>query len=116
RGLVEALVDAGAELQSKRRPVWTPTEPVVAAKAGATIALHPGDGPGLTVSYVLDYGRSGPIPRQAVSLELTPASFIREVAGSRTFLLEEEAAVFRAQGIGPHLTPADLLVFGPAGV
>src|SRR5262245_395682 len=65
RGFVAALIDAGIEMQPKRRPVWTATETVMAAKAGATIAFHPGDGPGLTVSYVLDYGRSGPIPRQA---------------------------------------------------
>ena len=34
---------------------------------GATIALHPGDGPGLRMSYILDYGPVGPIPRQAVT-------------------------------------------------
>jgi UDP-3-O-acyl N-acetylglucosamine deacetylase len=115
-GFVDALVDAGVELQPKRRGIWTPAKAVVAAKAGATIALHPGDDPTLRVSYVLDYGRSGPIPRQAVSAAVTPNTFARDLAGCRTFLLEEEAAVLRAQGVGPHLTPADLLVFGPAGV
>jgi UDP-3-O-acyl N-acetylglucosamine deacetylase len=116
KGFVEALVEAGIELQPKRRAVLTPTAPVVAAKAGATVAIHPGDTPALTVSYVLDYGRSGPIPRQAVSVDLMPESFTREVAGCRTFLLEEEAVVLRAQGIGPHLTAADVLVFGRFGV
>src|SRR5262249_7734434 len=83
KGFVEALVDAGIELQPKRKAVLTPTAPVVAAKAGATVALHPGTGPTLTVSYVLDYGRGGPIPRQAVSFDLTPESFARELAGCR---------------------------------
>jgi UDP-3-O-acyl N-acetylglucosamine deacetylase len=115
-GFVEALVDAGVAVQPKRRAVLTPTKTVVAAKAGATIALHPGESPTLTVSYVLDYGLGGPIPRQAVSAEVSPNSFAREIAGCRTFLLEEEAAVLRAQGVGPHLTPADVLVFGPHGV
>ena len=39
----------------------------------------------------------------------------QEVAGCRTFLLEEEATEFRRQGLGGRLTPADLLVFGPRG-
>ncbi|HEY2785563.1 MAG TPA: UDP-3-O-acyl-N-acetylglucosamine deacetylase [Fimbriiglobus sp.] len=115
-GFVVALVEAGAALQPKRRAVWTPRTPVVASKAGATIVLHPGDAPTLDVSYVLDYGRGGPIPRQAVSAEIRPDTFVQEIAGCRTFLLEEEAAVLRAQGVGPHLTPADVVVFGPVGV
>lgn len=115
-GFVEVLVDAGVELQHKRRSIWMPVAPVVAAKAGATVAVYPGDSPRLTVSYVLDYGRSAAIPRQAVSVDATPQSFCRAIAPCRTFLLEEEAAVLKAQGIGPHLSPADLLVFGPRGI
>ena len=46
---------------------------------------------------------------------MTPDGFAREVAGCRTFLLEQEAAALRAQGIGRHLTPTDVLVFGPRG-
>ena len=93
-------------------PGWIATvAPALAATTGAV-----GVKTALTVSYVLDYGRGGPIPRQAVSVDLTPESFTRELAGCRTFLLEEEAVVLRAQGIGPHLTAADVLVFGRFGV
>ena len=47
---------------------------------------------------------------------MTPASFVRELARCRTFVLEHEIAAFHAQGIGRHLRPRDMLVFGPKGL
>jgi UDP-3-O-acyl-N-acetylglucosamine deacetylase len=114
-GFVRAVADAGVVIQGSRRPVLASTEPVVVSQNGATIALHPADRPGLRVSYLLDYGPTGPIPRQAFTLDVSPESFTREVAGCRTFLLEQEAIDLRAQGVGRHLTAKELLVFGPRG-
>ena len=37
------------------------------------------------------------------------------MAACRTFILEEEAAELRRQGIGAHAAVTDLLVFGPGG-
>jgi UDP-3-O-acyl-N-acetylglucosamine deacetylase len=70
----------------------------------------------LRISYLLDYGTVGPIPRQSCTLNVNPGEFVPGVAGCRTFVTEAEAEALRAQGIGKHLTPADLLVFGPRGV
>jgi UDP-3-O-acyl N-acetylglucosamine deacetylase len=114
-GFVAALAAAGATLQTATRPIWAVTEPRFASANGATVALHPTDQPGLMLSYRLDYGPAGPIPPQAHTLELTPENFVREVASCRTFLTEPEAHALRGQGIGRHLTPADVLVFGRAG-
>ena len=118
-GFVEAISGAGAELLPARRTVWAATEPVVVTHDGATVGLHPPDpeltGLNLRVSYILDYGQNGPIPRQAHTMTVSPEAFAREVAGCRTFLLEQEAAGLRAQGVGLHLTPADVLVFGAKG-
>jgi UDP-3-O-acyl N-acetylglucosamine deacetylase len=113
---VDALADAGPKLQYHRKPIYTPTETVVVAQAGATIALHPATQPGLQLSYFLDYGLSGPIPRQVASHTLSADSFAREIAPCRTFLLEQEAVLLRQQGIGPHLTAKDVLVFASTGV
>src|SRR5205807_10125684 len=85
---------------------------------GATLTLHPPHDPsqpGLTVSYFLDYGRRSPIVRQLCTCDLTPSAFLTELASSRTFLLEAEAAELRRQGLGSRITAADLLVFGPRG-
>lgn len=117
-GFVAAIAAAGAVLQPARREVWAVAEPVVATRDGATVGLHPpapADGAPLRVSYVLDYGPRAAIPRQAYTVALTPETFARDVAGSRTFLLDHEADALRAQGIGRHLTADQLLVFGPRG-
>jgi UDP-3-O-acyl N-acetylglucosamine deacetylase len=114
-GYVAAIVGAGAVVQSARRALWTVNAPVVVSAGGATVGIHPADQPGLRVSYLLDYGPVGPIPRQTFTLDARPADFAREVAPCRTFVTAAEAEALRAQGVGRHLTPADLLVFGHRG-
>ena len=44
-----------------------------------------------------------------------PESFRGDLAACRTFILEEEAAELRRQGLGTRTTAADLLVFGRHG-
>jgi UDP-3-O-acyl N-acetylglucosamine deacetylase len=117
-GFAEAVAAAGAVLQPARREVWAVADPVAVAHNGATVVLHPpaaADGLALRASYILDYGPHGRIPRQAHTVAVSPGSFARELAGCRTFLLEEEAVALRRQGIGLHLTPDQLLVFGAKG-
>jgi UDP-3-O-acyl N-acetylglucosamine deacetylase len=114
-GFVQAIQSAGITLQTARRPLYTVTDPVIVSAGGATIGLHPADGPGLRASYLLDYGVFGPIPRQAHTLDVRPENFVPEVASCRTFLTEDEARALRAQGVGAHLTAADVVVFGPRG-
>jgi len=115
RRFVEALVEAGPVLQSAKRPIWTVTEQVTVSHAGATLTLHPTDDDVLRVSYLLDYGLGCPIGWQSHTQNVAPEGFITDVAGCRTFLLEDEANEFRRQGFGVRLSPADLLVFGPRG-
>jgi UDP-3-O-acyl N-acetylglucosamine deacetylase len=117
RGFVEALLTAGIADQPARRGVWSVTEPVTVAAGAATLTLHPplGEDRGLTMSYFLDYGPGAPLAAQVYTADLTPGVFLREVAPCRTFLLESEAEQFRRQGLGAHLTPGDLVVFGPRG-
>jgi UDP-3-O-acyl N-acetylglucosamine deacetylase len=114
-GYVAAIVAAGAVLQSGRRAVWGVDSPVVVSAGGATVGIHPADQPGLRVSYLLDYGPVGPIPRQTFTLDARPADFAREVAACRTFVTAAEAEALRAQGVGKHLAAKDLLVFGHRG-
>jgi UDP-3-O-[3-hydroxymyristoyl] N-acetylglucosamine deacetylase len=115
RQFVELLRHVGTVLQPARRAVWRVEAPVVVRQNGATLALHPADGEGLRASYFLDYGPGAPIARQIHTQDVTPESFANELAGSRTFILEEEAVELRRQGLGSRTTAADLLVFGPRG-
>ncbi len=118
-GFVDAVFDAGVVLQPARRSIWTVTEPVSVGQGGATVSLHPPDsetGSRLKTTYLLDYGPDSQIPRQTHTMTVSPESFVREVATCRTFVLEREALMLRAKGVGRHLTPRDLLVFGADGL
>jgi UDP-3-O-[3-hydroxymyristoyl] N-acetylglucosamine deacetylase len=115
RGFVDALHPVGVRLQPARRPVWSVERSVVLHQNGATLALHPADGPDLKVSYTLDYGHRSPLGRQARTEVVTPESFVNNLADCRTFVLEEEAVELQRQGLGARTKVTDLLVFGKAG-
>jgi UDP-3-O-acyl N-acetylglucosamine deacetylase len=114
-GFVAALTAAGVVLQSGRRAICTPEKPVVVSAGSATIGLHPATETGLRASYFLDYGAFAMIPRQTYTVDVLPGEFVQEVSPCRTFVTEEEAEELRARGIGKHLSPADLVVFGRRG-
>jgi UDP-3-O-[3-hydroxymyristoyl] N-acetylglucosamine deacetylase len=115
QAFVDALHEAGLVLQADTRPIWSVRSPMLVTAGGATLALHPPEGPGLSLTYFLDYGLGSPIARQSHTIELTPSTFAQQIAPCRTFILESEAAELRRQGLGKHTTPRDLLVFGPRG-
>ena len=116
-GYVAAIAAVGTIEQPARRPIWTVSAPVTVSSGSATISLHPAiDSTDLRASYLLNYGAVGPIPRQSCTLTVNPAQFATGVSNCRTFVTDAEAEALRAQGVGKHLTPADLLVFGPRGV
>jgi UDP-3-O-acyl N-acetylglucosamine deacetylase len=112
----EVIRDAGVITQRAHRGIWTVSEPVTVQKGNASITLHPSDHDELRISYLLDYGADSPIERQKHSQVVTPESYVRDIAPCRTFLLESEAVELHRTGVGLHITPADVLVFGPNGV
>jgi UDP-3-O-acyl N-acetylglucosamine deacetylase len=114
-GFVEALHEAGAQMQFAWRPILTVDQPVVVAGRDATLTLHPSKEEGLRISYFLDYGPFSPLGRQTHSEYITPETFSAELANCRTFLLEAEAVELRRQGVGRRTTTQDLLIFGPKG-
>jgi UDP-3-O-acyl N-acetylglucosamine deacetylase len=115
-GFVRAILGAGIVTQPARRAIVGVTAPMTVCDRGATITVHPPTDETLRISYVLDYGPAAAIPRQSVTFDVTPDTFARELAECRTFLLETEAEALRRQGIGQHVTPSHVLVFGPRGV
>jgi UDP-3-O-[3-hydroxymyristoyl] N-acetylglucosamine deacetylase len=113
---VRAIERAGTVMLTSRRELFTPSQPVCVARDGASLAFYPHDEPTLRISYLLDYGAIAVIPRQRVTVTISPATFSHELAAARTFLLESEVAALRAQGIGRHLRASDVVVFGERGV
>ena len=112
---VEALHRAGVSVQDSMKGIWTVQQPLSVQDDRGSLTLYPASDNQLHVSYLLDYGLAAPIPPQRHSETLTPQSFSANLAGCRTFLLEAEAEALRRQGIGQHISPADLLVFGRNG-
>ncbi|MFL5340589.1 MAG: UDP-3-O-acyl-N-acetylglucosamine deacetylase [Gemmataceae bacterium] len=112
---VAALLAAGITAQPAERPVYTVETPITVSSGFASLTLHPAESDGLRVSYLLDYGHGSPIAQQRHTIDLTPESFIAELADCRTFVLDHEAEELQREGVGQHITPADVLVFGPRG-
>ncbi len=113
---VESLEGAGTIEQDRPRPALVIERSVTIREGDAILAAHPGPGDHLTLSYHLVYGPDSAISYQSFLIDLSPPEFRRELASSRTFLLESEAQALRAAGIGLRTTEADVLIFGPDGL
>jgi len=115
--MTKLLLSAGTTEQSAPREAVVISSTVFVADPNddSEITYQPASGAGLTIFYRLDYGLRSPIPRQELSVEIDPATFVRELAFARTFVLEKEAEALRAQGYGSRTTTRDLLVIGPNG-
>ncbi len=112
---VELLQRAGAVELEAEREVLQVTELVRVNEGDAELVAWPGEPGRLEIIYELDYGPGGPIHPQIHRFLLDPDGFARDIAPSRTFVLEEEARQLQAAGLGLHLTYADLLVIGRDG-
>ena len=95
---VESLEDAGTLEQDSPRLALVIERSVTVREGDAILAAHPGHGDHLTLSYHLVYGPDSVIGNQSFLIDLSPPAFRRELAGSRTYLLESEARALRAAG------------------
>jgi UDP-3-O-[3-hydroxymyristoyl] N-acetylglucosamine deacetylase len=115
--VVDALLIADFEEQSASKPLLRVTQPLhVTAEDGSMIDARPFGREGLTITYLLDYGSNSPIPAQSYTVNVTPETFVNEIAFARTFILDSEIASLKALGYGSKTTASDLLVFTTDGV
>ena len=112
---VEALDAAGVVVQEAIRPRCIVRQIVRLGNQQSWIEARPCCSSKTVLQYELDYGDHSSIGRQSLEVSLSPMSFREDLAPSRTFLLEHEAAALKAQGLGQRAKFEDLLVFGPAG-
>ncbi|MEM8944167.1 MAG: UDP-3-O-acyl-N-acetylglucosamine deacetylase, partial [Planctomycetota bacterium] len=91
------------------------TESIRLESGESWIEAHPSDDDQFHVEFHLDYPKDPIIGYQSVALPITPATFRSELASCRTFVLEREADILIKQGLGTHVTPKDLLLFGKYG-
>jgi UDP-3-O-[3-hydroxymyristoyl] N-acetylglucosamine deacetylase/3-hydroxyacyl-[acyl-carrier-protein] dehydratase len=113
---VEALKQAGVEEQAAPQKLLVISEPVAVSEGDAMIAALPGPADCLDILYDLDYtDRSASVARQVMAFCMGKDDYAAKLAPARTFLLEEEATAFQAQGLGKHLTYKDVLVMADRG-
>jgi UDP-3-O-[3-hydroxymyristoyl] N-acetylglucosamine deacetylase len=79
------------------------------------IEAQPPRSAGLSVTFDLNYPDVAAIGHQIFGIDLTPASFRRELAPCRTFIQNDVAQAMLAEGRGQRVTPRDLLIFGQHG-
>lgn len=113
RPFVEAMLESGRVDQERPRKTFRLRSPVSLSGETHLVAL-PGD-ESLQIAYTLQY-EGGRIPSQHLSLKLTEETFRSEVAGARTFCLEEEAQALRDAGLGKGADYTNTLVLGAEGV
>jgi UDP-3-O-[3-hydroxymyristoyl] N-acetylglucosamine deacetylase len=112
---VAALRQVGVVQQDAPRTRRMITRVIHLGNEESWIEARPGGAGRTVLQYELDYGSGSPIGRQSLEILLSPRFFHLNLAPSRTFLLEHEAAALRARGLGQRATPQDLLVFNAGG-
>ncbi len=112
---VDALRAAGILVQDAPARVLECTAGVRVSEGEMAIAIEPDAASSFAIDYELNYPNAPAIGRQRRFFELEPGSFETELASARTFVLEHEAEMLKAAGIGRHCTTQDLLIFDAQG-
>jgi UDP-3-O-[3-hydroxymyristoyl] N-acetylglucosamine deacetylase/3-hydroxyacyl-[acyl-carrier-protein] dehydratase len=110
---VEALTRAGLKEQEKERQYFTVKEPIFAEEDGSLIVIVPC--PEFKISYTLNYNHPL-LKAQFLELDINDEVFRKELAGARTFCLEDEANGLQQQGMGLGANYENTLVVGKDGV
>ena len=112
---IQAIDAAGVVQQSSPMQQIVVTEAVRVEHGESWIEATPSASGEYFVEFQLDYPDDPVIGRQTAALTVTPDSFRTQLAPCRTFVLEREAEALLEQGLGKHVSPNDLLLFGKFG-
>ncbi len=115
RPFLDMLDAAGIKEQDEPRQVIRLDSPVsVQTGPRCSLSALPTDGE-FSVAYTLEYGHVY-LDTQHFSARVNPESFRKQIAGARTFCLEEEAQALRDNNLGLGATYENTLVVGDEGV
>lgn len=110
--IYEALAGAGIAVQDKPCVPIVVNKPIIIHEGSASIMAFPSHE--FKISYTLCYDH--PLLKDFMEIVITPESFKAELAGARTFCLEEEVEGLRSLGFGKGASYENTLVLGKNGV
>jgi len=114
----EAVAEAGlVELAAPRDCAVVKKEIAISegGPGGASIAAAPSDVGGLSITYTLHYEGS-PLAQGTASFEITPETFLAEIAPARTFCMAHEVEALRSAGLGKGATGENTLIIDGGNV
>jgi UDP-3-O-[3-hydroxymyristoyl] N-acetylglucosamine deacetylase/3-hydroxyacyl-[acyl-carrier-protein] dehydratase len=103
----QALKEAGTVEQERPRKFFTIKEPLWVEDEQSKIVALPDTG--LNICYTLNYNHPF-LKSQYMELAITPESFMKELAPSRTFCLKEETDDLQGRGLGKGANYQNTLV------
>ncbi|MDP1852985.1 MAG: bifunctional UDP-3-O-[3-hydroxymyristoyl] N-acetylglucosamine deacetylase/3-hydroxyacyl-ACP dehydratase [Candidatus Omnitrophota bacterium] len=110
---LDILSEAGLEEQNAARKYFLIKEPVWAEEEGASLVIVPALD--YRISYTLSYNHCL-LGDQYFDAVVNPDTFKSSIASARTFCLEEESEMLRAQGLGRGANYDNTLVVGKKGI
>jgi len=112
--LVHLLQSVGTVRQKALRPRLVIDTQLQIGNETSWIRALPNSRGHLEIQYSLNYPHPA-IGAQELNYVHSPVAFARELAGARTFLLQQEAESLREMGVGLKVTNREVLVFGDDG-
>jgi len=109
---VKALISAGIKELDKERRFLYIKEPVIVEEDGCSLMAFPSQE--FKVSYTLKYDHPF-VNADFMEVSVTPETFRDQIAGARTFCLEEEAKELQRLGVGLGANYENTLVIGKNG-
>jgi len=110
---LEILTAAGIKEQEADRQYFSIKEPIYVEENGSVIIALPSSE--YKISYTIKYDH--PMLKSGfLEMSITTETFTKELAGARTFCLEEEAQELQRQGLGKGANFDNTLVLGKNGV
>lgn len=112
--LLHLLQSVGTVSQKLPRQTLVVDREIHIGHEGSWIRVQPNPAGRLEIRYSLEYSHPAIGAQQLIYVH-SPDSFARELAGARTFLLQEEADILRQMGVGLKVSNREVLVFGADG-
>ncbi len=110
-GMVELFQKAGIVEQRAEVKYFRLSQPIYVREGKATLVALPSESPTLTLQYIASF-EDPAVEGGSYQLEITPESFVREIAPARTFCLASEVEALQKAGFGKGATRENTVILG----